>query len=295
MKRLAYISRQYIEQQCFVNGLKKYFDVEDYRHWYEVKDPNSFDIIMVETDWGVVSQRIKHKNLIVLTKGMDVYVGKLRNTTWENINWFFTLSKHQLDYFKTRWEKCNPKNTGIVPVIAPLEHFILRKDPVQNNKVALIANITDRKGTYQIPDFLLMFPDLVIHHLGSVELYGEPVREYVRWRLEKDGTADRYIWQNHIPQDQVNDWLEDKTYIWLPSISEGFNRAVLEGMCKGLKPIVKRFAGADDIWMKESLYDKEDEIRAIIEAPYQPKEYRKFVKDRYNVDLVIDNFIKLIS
>ena len=216
MKKLAYVSRQYIEQQYFVKGLEKYFEVQEFRHWHEIKDPNSFNTIMVETDWGVLTRKIKHKNIIVLTKGVDIYVGKYNDADWNNVNWYFTLSQHQLDYFKVRWGKHSPKNTGVVPVIAPLKHFGLRKNPVENNKVALIANITDRKGTYQIPDFLLRFPNLAIHHLGSVEAYGDPVREYVRWRLERDKTSHRYLWKKKIPMDKVDEWLEDKTMLSFP-------------------------------------------------------------------------------
>ena len=141
------------------------------------------------------------------------------------------------------------------------------------------------------------FPDLHIHHLGKVCLYGNPVTEFIRWRLERDGNADRYHYTKHIDSNNLNDWLEDKTYIWLPSISEGFNRSVLEGMCKGLKPIIRHFAGAERIWPEEYLYDRMEELQDIVVScltPYEPEKYRDYVKEKYGADKVFEIFKKFM-
>jgi len=253
----------------------------------------NYDIVYVESIGGesLEASQVSLKKLIVFTRGVGVYQAHLNRLNWENIDRACFLSKHQLNYCQRRWgEVCKPKHFSVLPLPCPYKHLSLRKKPVKNNKVALIANITDRKGTYQIPKFLRMFPELEIYHLGTVCLYGDPVREFVRWRLEKDGNSNRYHWQKYIDFSKINSWLEDKTYIWLPTICEGFNRSVMEGMCKGLMPIVRRFAGSDDIWMQESLYDEMDEIKGIISKPYEPKKYRDFVIERYSPDKIIKIF-----
>lgn len=291
--KIAYVNRQYLYRDILVKEMRKEFKVDVSNYFKEVRNPENYDVVYVESLNGnsLEASQLSLKKLIVFTRGVGVYQAKLDRLNWGNIDRICFLSRHQLDYFKARWgDRCKPKHLSVLPLPCPYEHFPLRKKPVKNNKVALIANITDRKGTYQIPRFLRMFPELKIHHLGEVCLYGDPVREFVRWKLDKDGNSNRYYWQKHIDFNQINGWLEDKTYIWLPTISEGFNRAVMEGMCKGLMPIVRRFAGSDDIWMKESLYDEMSEIKSIIKKKYEPEKYRNYVKEKYHPSKIMEKF-----
>ena len=93
----------------------------------------------------------------------------------------------------------------------------------------------------------------------------------------------------------MSQWLEDKTYIWLPTIGESFGRAVLEGMCKGLKPIVRRFPGAEALWPPEYLYDTVDEIKTILNKPYNREEYRDWVINKYGIDKIINKFNEYVG
>ncbi len=291
--KIAYVSRQYLYRDILIEELKKEFSVDVFNSFKEIRNPKKYDVVYVESIGGdsLEASQASLKKLIIFTRGVGLYQAHLNRLNWDNINRLCLLSEHQLDYFKRRWgATCKPKHLSVLPLPCSYEYFPLRKKPVRNNKVALIANITDRKGTYQIPKFLRMFPELEIYHLGDVCLYGDPVREFVRWKLEKDGNSNRYHWHKYIDFSKINNWLEDKTYIWLPTISEGFNRAVMEGMCKGLMPIVRRFAGSDDIWMKESLYDEMDEIKDIIKQPYESQKYRDFVIERYSPDKIAKIF-----
>ncbi len=291
--KLAYVSRQYLYRDILIEEMKKEFKVDVFSRFEEVKNPENYDVVYIESIGGesLQASHLSLKKLIIFTRGVGVYQAKLDRLNWGNIDRLCFLSQHQMDYFKTRWgDRCKPKYLSVLPLPCPYKQFALRKNPVRNNKVALIANITDRKGTYQIPRFLRMFPELEVHHLGQVCLYGDPVREFVRWKLDKDGNSHRYHWQKHIDFNEINNWLEDKAYIWLPTISEGFNRAVMEGMCKGLMPIVRRFAGSDDIWLKESLYDEMSEIKGIMKREYKPEKYRDYVIERYHPSKIMEKF-----
>jgi len=296
--KIAYVSKLYLYSNLLIEGLiKKGVYVKSFRYYKDIKRPQDYDIIYIESlgaDVTVASKR-EHKNLIILTRGVGVYESRIDRIIWKNIKTLFFLQQHQLDYFKRRWgNKKIPTKLGVLPVPAPLKQFTLKKDIRLTNKVALIANITDRKGSAYIPDFLQMYPDLTIHHLGQVCLYGNPVREYVRWRLERDGTANRYFWKKHISQGDLNNWLEDKSYIWLPSISEGFCRALIEGHCKGLKPIIKNYAGAETIWDNTFLYDRIDQIKRILDLPYEPERYRKYVNNKFNKEKVAEIFLSYV-
>jgi len=295
--KIAYIARPYRYSNLLKKGLREEHEVDEFKCYEELKYPKNYDILFVESIGrdSMLASQVKHKCLIILATGVDLYEGSLHRLDWDNIDCLLTYSKHQAEYFKRRWgATCSPGKVAILPVPAPLDEFSLKKNKRANNKVALIANITDRKGTYQIPEFLQRFPDLEIHHLGKVCLYGNPVREFVRWRLGKDGNTKRYHWQKHEGPHRMNKWFEDKTYLWMPTISEGFCRAILEGMTKGLKPIVRRFAGSEEIWMKESLYDRMEEIDKIVRSSYEPKKYREYVIENYHAAKIIIKLKKII-
>ncbi len=296
--KIAYVSNPYPYAMLLVKGLiNKGIETHYFKRFEDLKDPENYDVLYVESIGGdaIGASRIGHKNLIVLTRGVGVYESRIDRVMWKNVKTLLFLQQHQLDYFKIRWGDMKiPMKLGVLPVPAPLKEFTLRQDLRPTNKVALIANITDRKGSAYIPDFLQMYPNLEVHHLGQVCLYGNPVKEYVRWRLERDGTASRYFWKRHINRGRLNDWLEDKTYIWLPSISEGFCRALIEGHSKGLKPIIKNYAGAETIWDNAFLYDRIDEIKRILELPYEPERYRKYVNNKFNKEKIAEIFLSYV-
>ena len=263
----------------------------------DVKDPHKYDCIFVE---GVSSDAIEasqdeHRNLMIRTTGVEVYEGAINRVIWENVAVLFTLSQHQIDYFKRRWESvgCTPRGYGILPVAVISKMFTLRK-PVLNKEVALVANITGRKGIDQIPEFLRRHKEYKVHHLGKVCAYGSPAMEFVRWAVERDGNANRYLHQGIRPFAQMDRWYQGKSHLWLPSLQESFSRAILEGMACGLKPIIRYWAGAEKIWPNEFLYNDVSEIGKILELPYEPEKYRAYVEDKFNLESIVDKFEEFI-
>lgn len=55
-------------------------------------------------------------------------------------------------------------------------------------------------------------------------------------------------------------------------------------MAKGIRPVVKRFEGAEDLWHPDLLYDHPDELhRHFHIADYDSPSYRDFIADRYSL------------
>ena len=95
------------------------------------------------------------------------------------------------------------------------------------------------------------------------------MHEFIRWRLDKHNISSRYHYQKIISYENVPNWLFSKSYIWLPSIAEGFNRSIMEGMLTGLKPIIHRYPGADELWPAEFIYDDVSDIGEILGTEYE--------------------------
>ena len=84
--------------------------------------------------------------------------------------------------------------------------------------------------------------------------------------------------------DDVNEWLEDKSYILSTSIFESFGMSIAEGMAKGIKPIVHNWPGATGIYPDAMLFGTIDEAVAMItDATYRSSDYRAFIEDHYDI------------
>ena len=91
--------------------------------------------------------------------------------------------------------------------------------------------------------------------------------------------------------DFLNKFLEDMNYAICFSKKETFSYAIAEGMCKGLKPIIHDFYGAEDIWDKKYIWDTIDEaIKMTINDDYNPYEYRKYITDKYSLNNMLARF-----
>lgn len=292
--RIAWVSRGPYEKYL-IEKLQPFHDIKNFKRYTDIKTPQKFDVVFVEYagEDAIQASNGNLKHLIVRTRGVEIFEGGLRRMNWPGVKWFLTLGEYQVKYFKKRWIGCEPHNIGVLPH-AVLENQFTLREREENKRIAVIANITGRKGTDQIPEFLKKYKDYKIFQCGDVCKYGYSVKEFLDWRLGKDNTAERYVYKKHIEFNQMSQWLEDKTYIWLPTIGESFGRAVLEGMCKGLKPIVRRFPGAAQLWPPEYIYDTLEDIKRILDKPYNREEYRNWVLDKYGADKIVNKFNEYI-
>ena len=82
--------------------------------------------------------------------------------------------------------------------------------------------------------------------------------------------------------DNVSAWLEDKQYIVSSSVLESQGMGILEGMARGLKPIVHNFVGATTVYPRHYLWSSIDEFVARVTEPeYDSVSYREFVTVNY--------------
>jgi glycosyltransferase involved in cell wall biosynthesis len=81
----------------------------------------------------------------------------------------------------------------------------------------------------------------------------------------------------------VDAWLADKHYLISTSVLEGHPVGVLEGMAKGLKPLIHNFYGAARVFPREFLWNDLDELIALLRGDYEPERYRRFVEEGYGL------------
>ena len=118
------------------------------------------------------------------------------------------------------------------------------------------------------------------------------LEQYIRHMIKELGLRDVVFFDGW--QDDVGSWLEDKHYIVSASIAEGHPLGLLEGMACGLKPVIHRFPGADQIFPSEHLFNISEQFcQQVCDDRYEPEQYRRFVEERYSLKRQLNSIDKL--
>ena len=79
-----------------------------------------------------------------------------------------------------------------------------------------------------------------------------------------------------------NAWLADKHFIVSGGMGESQTQMLLQGMAAGLKPVIHNFPGAQALFPTDGLFNIAEEFcEQIVNRPYTPAAYRRFVEQRY--------------
>jgi hypothetical protein len=94
----------------------------------------------------------------------------------------------------------------------------------------------------------------------------------------------------------VDEFLEDKNYLLHASHKEGFSYATAEAMAKGIKPIIHRFYGADDLWPNMTWDSIDQAIEMITNKEYNSASYRQYlINQGYTLPQMMEAFNKVIK
>jgi len=99
--------------------------------------------------------------------------------------------------------------------------------------------------------------------------------------------------------DDMNAFLDDKQFILSTSLWEGTHTAVLEGMAKGLKPLIYNWPGAENIYCRQWLFNSPADLKWKLRGEtFDSKQYRQWVEQRFSLSdrlLRIDGLIKQLD
>lgn len=246
----------------------------------------NFDIIFIEfltiNAVNISLKKEKNQKVMIRTHGIEIYEFNFDKTNLESVDWILTLTEHQKKYFNSKLKDNNFTKSDLFFLPAPYDELKLKKNLSKNNNIAFPAHITGRKGHDQIVEFLKKYPDYHIHVLGDICAYGGPVWEYVNWNLKKINLHKNLTWIKKQGWEAMNEWYEKMSYVWLPSVQEGQSRVLMEGMCKGLTPIARNWAGSHELWPKDCIYEEINDIGKILKNEFNPIEQRKYIMEKFN-------------
>lgn len=285
----------------FTNVLKKHW--EDLGHtvlfnpqWEEMEDA---DITYFEPmDNGIVTASQENKphkgKIFVKAIDIDVWANHHGGVKWEYVDGLITIADHITE--KLMREVKLPPNVKHKQIKygVNLDEFKLRDFSKSKDNTINLAYVTGTNRIWDVKRFdialwllkdaLRFRPDFnyKLNVLGTYSSHAQ-YNDYCEHMIESLGLQDHVIWTKD-RVESVNDWLEDKDLLLLPSTKEAFSFATAEAMAKGIIPVINNFRGAKNIWgdyVCETYYDMLDRVINPIKY-HKPQEYRKYIADNYN-------------
>ena len=250
--------------------------------WFDCLDNN---VVVATSD-----DTLKGKKVVVRAIDIEVWCG-----IWNGVNFdYITDLIFTCPHIRKLVTKELPyTQVHIIPLGVNVGRFSFKKHPQKGYNIAWVAERWYAKGIDYFLQYAAMLykvdPRYKIYCVGiwADNATGGYYRAYIDQFLEKNPMNVEFIER----VEDMNGFLEDMNYAICFSKKETFSYAIAEGMCKGLKPIIHNFYGAEDIWDKKYIWNTIDEaIKMTINDDYNPYEYRKYITDKYSLTNMLGVF-----
>jgi len=115
--------------------------------------------------------------------------------------------------------------------------------------------------------------------------------------IQKTQLQNNIKFYGSLAHEDVIRLMEDMHYIICTSIFESQGMGIIEGMCRGLKPIIFSFPGAEYIYPVEYLFSDVSRFIELIlyDGEYEPMKYHNFVVKNYSIKENIWKYRDLIE
>jgi pentatricopeptide repeat protein len=212
-----------------------------------------------------------------------------RQVNWINIDILVAIGKNVVRDALVQKIPGLESQTSIanIPTGVNLEKFAFANRHRGKN-IAFLSNLSLLKN----PAFVLQCMQK-LHYIDpeyrlffSGEFMDLALEQYLKYMVNALGLRDVVFFDPPAAkQENVSRWFEDKHYIVSTSVIEGQCRELLEGMARGLKPVIHNFPGADQVFPSEFLFNISEEFcEQILSDKYEPHRYRRFVEENYSLE-----------
>lgn len=249
--------------------------------------------------WALSEHDLTGKKVIVRPIDIEVWQGHQMAANWSAVSDVIFIAPHiralvDIDALPGTHEDMK---VHTVPHSIDLDryHFAERGHGFD---IAVISERWMSKGADYILQIALKLqkinPRYKIHWLGK--------RSDYQWEL---AYFDEFI-EHHNLNIEITNWLEGdnavdeflegKNYLLHASHKEAFSAATAEAMAKGIKPVVHRFYGADDLWPGMTWDSIDQAVEAIVHGDYDSHAYRQYLIDHeYTLPQMMARIDKVIK
>lgn len=250
-------------------------------------------------DYDMHYMDLTGKKIVVRCIDIEVWGGHQHSAIWDIVDEIIFIAPHIREIASIDNLPGLRQETGIhnIPCGVNLDRFSF-KEREPGFDIAVVGERWVSKGSDLILQIALKLKAIderyKIHWLGQLSPHWPWEHAYLFDFIEHNKLN---IEMTNILQDDVtvDEWLEDKNYILSASKKEGFGYNIAEGMSKGIKPIVHRFFGADELWPNITWNSIDEAVAMITGGQYDSQSYRQYLIDHhYTVPDMMEKIDKVI-
>jgi glycosyltransferase involved in cell wall biosynthesis len=197
---------------------------------------------------------------------------------WNNVKHLVFVADHIRELFFLKWPHLRERiETSIIPNGVDMNRWTYRKRG-HGKRIGYVGYLNPKKGIDLLLLFAHMLPEYEFHIVGRMQ------DNHIAYDFSSQVAELPNVWyQDHIPNEQMNDWMDNIDYLLSPSVVESFGYSIAEAMAKGIKPLIRSRAGA--IW-GDTWRTPEDLLRMIDpNSPYESQEYRDHIHNYYRLEI----------
>lgn len=229
-----------------------------------------------------LSQKRWPGHLAVMVRSYEAYSGFLSGMNWDNVDLLVFVAPHINEYCRITYPIPEDLPTHIVPDCVDPNAFPLKEDLSKGNRVAYVGRFGAPKNTEFLVSAAYEYPDYEFCFKGPFEdKRCQAFMAYHQARTDNitvEGPSGSGKWHDGTG---VNEFLDGCHYIASPSYHEGTHMALLEGMSKGLVPLVQDRPGALYPWTYSSMKDFGEHL----ESQNPSEDFRKFIQEYRNTSI----------
>lgn len=249
--------------------------------------------------WDLHDMDLSNKRVICRPIDIEVWQGHQNAAHWDVVDEIIFIAPHIRELANVPELPGLRSGTGVhvIPCGVDLDRYKFAERG-HGFDIAVVSEKWISKGTDYILQIALKLkqidPRYKIHWLGQ--------RSDYQWELAYfDDFVEHHKlnieFTNILLDDQtVDQFLEGKNYLLHGSHKEGFSYATAEAMAKGIKPVLHRFYGADDLWPGITWDSIDQAIDEIVDGDYNSEAYRQYLIDhRYTLPQMMESIDKVIN
>lgn len=189
--------------------------------------------------------------------------------------------------------------THIIPNGIDLDRFPLKQSTYPKNLafVAILRHVKNMPFLFQCFKALIdLDPRYHLHIAGEVQatnLESSELLDYLGHMLKELGISKNTHFAGWV--SDMNAWLEDKEFIVSSSIRESQGVNIIEGMSKGLKPVLHNFPAATEHYPPTWLFNTPREFaELILRGNPHPQVWREYVRDKFSIETAISQIREIL-
>lgn len=246
--------------------------------------------------WDLHDMDLSQKQIIVRAIDIEVWHGHQTESRWDVVDDLIFIAPHIMNIADPTSlpERRDDLRVHVIPHSVNLDRWTW-KDRQPGFEIAVVSERWVSKGVSEILQIALKLKQI------------DP-RYHITWLGQRSDYPWEHVYRDEFVEhhqlnldfvnvvDDVNEFLEDKNYLLHASHKEAFSAATAEAMAKGIKPVLHRFYGADDLWPGMTWDSIDQAIEMITNQEYDSTSYRQYLIDhRYTTPLMMETIDKIIK